>query len=106
MGEYVKAEPLLKEALQILQKVLGPEHPNTTTNLNNLALLEFDIGRIDEVRALTRQAFAAELKTLSKIFSFTSVPALSTLLGQKNMGAALRSHRVVLERCAPLDSAR
>jgi Tetratricopeptide repeat len=37
------AEPLLEEALQIRQNVLGPEHPYTTSNLNNLALLEFDI---------------------------------------------------------------
>jgi hypothetical protein len=39
MGEYAKAEPLFKEAPQILQRVLGPEHPNTATSLNNLAEL-------------------------------------------------------------------
>ena len=115
MGEYAKAEPLYQEALRIRQKVLGPEHPDTATSLNNLAvlyqaygrvrqsrtalsgsapdlaegswartsrhgdtslnnlaLLEFDLGRIDEATALARQASAAELTILSKIFSFTS----------------------------------
>ena len=72
MGEYAKAEPLYQEALRIRQKVLGPEHPDTAISLNNLALLEFDLGRIDEATALARQASAAELTILSKIFSFTS----------------------------------
>ena len=72
MGEYAKAEPLYQEALQIWQKVLGPEHPDTAKSLDNLALLEFDLGRIDEATALARQASAAELTILSKIFSFTS----------------------------------
>jgi CHAT domain-containing protein/Flp pilus assembly protein TadD len=72
MGEYAKAKPLLQEALRIFQKVLGPENPDTATGLDNLALLDFDLGRIDEATALARQASAAELTTLSKIFSFTS----------------------------------
>jgi tetratricopeptide (TPR) repeat protein len=71
-GEYAKAEPLFQEALRIRQKVLGPEHPDTATILNNLAYFEFDLGRIDEATALARQASAAELTALSKIFSFTS----------------------------------
>jgi CHAT domain-containing protein len=72
MGEYAKAEPLYQEALRIWQKVLGPEHPLTATSLDNLALLEFDLGRIDGATALARQASAADLIILSKIFSFTS----------------------------------
>ena len=72
MGEYAKAEPLLQGALRIRQKVLGSEHPHTAASLDNLALLEFDLGRIDEATALARQASAAKLTTLSKIFSFTS----------------------------------
>jgi tetratricopeptide (TPR) repeat protein len=72
MGEYAKAEPLYQEALRIRQKVLGPGHPDTALSLDNLALLEFDLGRIDEATALARQASAAELAILSKIFSFTS----------------------------------
>jgi tetratricopeptide (TPR) repeat protein len=72
MREYAKAEPLYQEALRIRQKVLGPEHPDIAISLINLALLEFDLGRIDEATALARQASAAQLTILSKIFSFTS----------------------------------
>ena len=72
MGEYAKAEPLYQEALRTRQKVLGVEHPDTALNLDKLATLEFDLNRIDEATALARQASAAELTVLSKIFSFTS----------------------------------
>jgi tetratricopeptide (TPR) repeat protein/CHAT domain-containing protein len=72
MGEYAKAEPLLQGALRIYRKVLGPEHPNTATSLENIVLLEVDLGRIDEATALARQASAADLAVLSKLFSFTS----------------------------------
>ena len=71
MGEYAKAEPLYQEALRIRQKVLGRTSRHGDS-LDNLALLEFDLGRIDEATALARQASAAQLTILSKIFSFTS----------------------------------
>jgi hypothetical protein len=38
-GDYAKAEPLLKEVLEIRQKVLGREHPDTAQSQNNLAEL-------------------------------------------------------------------
>jgi len=72
MGEYTKAEPLYQEAFRIWQKVLGPKNLYTATSLENLALLEFDLGRIDVVTALARQASAAQLTILSKILSLTS----------------------------------
>jgi TPR repeat protein/CHAT domain-containing protein len=71
-GEYVKAETLYQESLRFWQKIIGPEHPDTATVIQNLALLEFDLGRIDEATALARQASAAQLTSLSRIFSFTS----------------------------------
>src|SRR5271166_4502470 len=72
MNEYVKAEPLYQEALRIQQKILGTEHPDTASTLDKLASLEFDLDRIDEATVLARQASAAKLTVLSKIFSFTS----------------------------------
>src|SRR5271165_6468823 len=44
MSRYAEAEPLYQEALKIRQKVLGPEHPDTATSLNNLALLYVRMG--------------------------------------------------------------
>jgi len=71
-GEYAKAEPLCKEALEICQKVLGPEHPDTARSLNNLALLEFDLGKIEEGKRLAEQGYTAGLKIFSQILSFGS----------------------------------
>jgi tetratricopeptide (TPR) repeat protein len=71
-GEYAKAEPLFQEAVQIDQKVLGPEHSDTVSCLNNFALLEFDLGRSKEATALAHRASDAQLKLLSKMFSFSS----------------------------------
>src|SRR5260370_9129967 len=33
-GDYAKAEPLYKQALEIRQKVLGREHPHTAPSMN------------------------------------------------------------------------
>ena len=38
-GKLADAEPLLQRTLAILEKTLGPEHPNVATTLNNLASL-------------------------------------------------------------------
>ena len=38
-GNYTEAEPHLNRALAIPEKALGPDHPDTATNLNNLAEL-------------------------------------------------------------------
>jgi tetratricopeptide (TPR) repeat protein len=38
-GQYAQAEPLYKRSLAIVEKALGPDHPNVATSLNNLALL-------------------------------------------------------------------
>ena len=57
MDEYAKAEPLYQEALQIRQKVLGSEHPDTATSLNNLGMLYQAYGRVRQSRAaLSRSA--------------------------------------------------
>ena len=72
MGEYAKAEPLSPRSAPDPAEGLGKNIPTRRHSLENLALLEFDLGRIDEATALARQASAAELTILSKIFSFTS----------------------------------
>jgi tetratricopeptide (TPR) repeat protein len=38
-GEYDKAEPLLRRALAIWEKGLGPDHPDVAICLENYALL-------------------------------------------------------------------
>ena len=55
-GRYLKAEPLFKRALQISEKVLGPEHPNVATSLNSLAGLYCDQGRYSEAEPLYKRS--------------------------------------------------
>src|SRR5262245_27991180 len=38
-GKYAEAEPLFQRALDIREKAFGPEHPDTATSLNSLAVL-------------------------------------------------------------------
>lgn len=51
-GRYEEAEPLLKRALEIREKALGPEHPDTTTVLENYAELLRRMKREDETSDL------------------------------------------------------
>ena len=39
MGDYAKAEPLFRQALEIRKRALGENHPDYASSLNNLAVL-------------------------------------------------------------------
>jgi len=56
-ARYAEAEPLLKRALPISEKTLGPEHPDTAITLGNYAAL---------MRKLNRESEAAELEARAK----------------------------------------
>ena len=38
-GKYEEAEEMHRRALELKEKVLGPEHPSTLTSMNNLAVV-------------------------------------------------------------------
>ena len=44
MGAYEKAEPLMREAMEIDEKPLGRTHLSFAANLNNLAMLYSSLG--------------------------------------------------------------
>jgi tetratricopeptide (TPR) repeat protein len=48
MREYAKAEDYLKQALEITESIVGPEHPDTTFSLATLAILHIDMGKYAE----------------------------------------------------------
>jgi hypothetical protein len=72
MGEYAKAEPLLKETLEIDKKVHGRENPQTALQMQYLATLELQLGEIQEARRLGQSSSAILLKAFSNILSFGS----------------------------------
>ena len=63
-AQYAEAEPLCKRALAICEKVLGLDHPNVTTSLNNLAMLYYAQGQYTEAEPLYKRALAIGEKAL------------------------------------------
>ncbi len=58
------AEPLYKRSLAILEKALGPEHPNVAMSFNNLALLYEAQGRYGDAEPLYKRSLAISEKVL------------------------------------------
>ena len=63
-GRYAKAIPLAEQALRIREATLGPEHPDTATSLNNLALLYDTTGAYAKAEELYQRALAIREKAL------------------------------------------
>src|SRR5271157_1671209 len=63
-GDYAGAEPLLRRALAMVEKALGPDHPYVAACLNNLAELLRAKGDYAGAEPLYRRALAIDEKTL------------------------------------------
>jgi len=57
-GQYREAEPLFQRALEIRERVLGPQHPDMANSLNNLANLYSDQGKYEQAEPLYQRALA------------------------------------------------
>ncbi|EXA53654.1 hypothetical protein FOVG_01389 [Fusarium oxysporum f. sp. pisi HDV247] len=55
MGEYEEAEKMHREALELMEKVLGKEHPSTLGSMNNLALVLREMGKYEEAEKMHRK---------------------------------------------------
>jgi tetratricopeptide (TPR) repeat protein len=96
-GAYSQAARLVRDALAISERALGPEHPETGASLNNLACLLVDQGDFAGARPLLERALAISEKTLGP-----EHPETATSLS--NLGDVLRDQgdiaaaRPLLER--------
>src|SRR5215472_8560592 len=72
-GRYSEAIPLAQRALAIREKVLGPEHPDTATSLNNLAELYKETGAYAQAEPLLKRALAINEKALGPEHPTTAV---------------------------------
>lgn len=63
-GKLDEAEPLYRKAVEIGESVLGPEHPDLATWLNNLATLVRDRGNLETAEPLQRRALSIGEKVL------------------------------------------
>jgi hypothetical protein len=57
-----EAEPLMRQALAIWEKSLGPDHPDVAIGLNNLANLLKDTNLLGEAEPLMRRQLEIFLK--------------------------------------------
>ena len=57
MGDLAAARPYYEQALEIRRKVLGEEHPDTATSLNNMAILCFYEGNLQMAETFMKRAF-------------------------------------------------
>jgi len=65
-GKYREAEPLQRRALAILEKTLGPDHPDVAAGLKNLAKLHRFRGKNTEAAACEQRAMAIANRALSR----------------------------------------
>jgi CHAT domain-containing protein len=63
-GKYAAAIPLAEHALAIREKVLGKEHPDVATSLNNLAGLYQNMGNYSQAEPLYQRALEIREKVL------------------------------------------
>ena len=54
-GQYARAVVVGKKALKVAEEIVGPDHPDVATSLNNLALLYRATGQILEAQELERR---------------------------------------------------
>ena len=55
MGDYARAEPLCRQALEIRRKALGEEHPDYAISLSNLANIYSSMGDYGSAEPLYRR---------------------------------------------------
>ena len=65
-GQYVEAEAIDRQTLQLKEAVLGKDHPDTLSSMNNLAISLRGQGRYVEAEAMDRQTLRLNEAVLGK----------------------------------------
>jgi tetratricopeptide (TPR) repeat protein len=97
LAAFAQARPLHEQALAIREKTLGPEHPDTATSLNNLALVLKDEGDFAGARPLYERALAIDEKVLGPEHPETAIDLANLALLLREQGD-LAAARPLLER--------
>jgi tetratricopeptide (TPR) repeat protein len=99
-AQYAQTEGLYRRALEIREKALGPERPDTAISLNNLAELHRVQGRDKEAEPLYRRALEINEKALGPEHPDTAISLNNLALlyyGQGNYDKAEPPLRQALE---------
>jgi len=100
MARLTEAEPLVRQALQVGERVLGPEHPSTLDSVNNLAALLESKGDYAGALPLYQRALEASERVLGPEHPDTlaSVNNLAFVLSSKgDYAGALPLYQRALE---------
>ncbi|KAK3348603.1 hypothetical protein B0T25DRAFT_623733 [Lasiosphaeria hispida] len=84
LGKYKEAKQMHRQALQLYEKVLGKEHPDTLNSMNNLASGLQSQGKYEEAEQMHQQALELRKKVLGKEHP-------NTLSSMNNLASVLRS---------------
>ena len=101
LGQYASAEMSHRKASFLRKEVLGHEHPDTLTSINNLALVLTRQGKYEEAEAMNRQTLARYEEVLGHEhpFTLTSMGNLAGVLDrQGKYEEAEAMHRQTLAR--------
>ncbi|MCL2053556.1 MAG: tetratricopeptide repeat protein [Oscillospiraceae bacterium] len=100
LGEYDRALEFYGKALEIQEKILGKEHPDTATTYNNMAIVYDNQGEYDKALELYGQALEIKEKILGKEHRLTATTYNNMAIVYKNQGEynrALELYGKVLE---------
>jgi tetratricopeptide (TPR) repeat protein len=89
-GQFAVAEPLYRRGLAILERSLGPDHPDVARVLGNLAVLLLATNRLVEAEPLLRRALAILERSLGP-----DHPDVATTLG--NLAGVLQATNRLVE---------
>ena len=74
-----------RQTLELREKVLGQEHPDTLTSMNNLAMVLSSQGKYEEAEEMHRQTLELREKVLGKEhpYTLTSMNNLAVVLSSQ-----------------------
>ena len=100
-GDFKSAERHLQRALSIREKALGPDHPDTATSLNNLAVLYRTQGAYAKAEPLYLRALAIVEKALGPEHPDTAA-SLNNLAGLYDTQGAYAKAQPLMQRALRL----
>ena len=98
-GDYLAAEPLYRESLEVARRRLNMEHPLVASALSNLAKLLLDMGDHEAAEPLFREALETS-RRLRATNTPTSQPASATWRSySKRKGITTPQNRFTRKPC-------
>jgi tetratricopeptide (TPR) repeat protein len=73
--KYEEAEAMIRRRLEVCERTLGPEHPETLVSVGRLALARARLGRVEEAEVMPQRA----LKLLEQVLGPDHPTSVSTL---------------------------